>query len=458
MAPMNTPAPPGSGGDAEPPVVLTAEEGAEYRRLRKAASVHHRRTRYAGASVLLLLALLLAPVSVVAVWLNEEVTDTDRYVQTVAPLAKDPSVQNAVTDRLTDRVVAEVDVDAVTKSLGDALAKAGAPQAVVDKSQALSGPLRAAVTDVVHRIVNRVITSDFFAQAWDAANRRAHAAVVNVLTGSDKGALRAEGDTVKLDLGTVIDQVKQRLVDAGFEKASAIPSVDRQITLFQSDELSKAQAGMRLLDIVGTWLPVLTVVLAGLAVWTNPAHRTMLLVAGVGVAVMMVVLLVALAVARRLYLDAVPASTLPADAAASIYDTFVRFLRDSTRTLLVVAVITALAAFLYGPSRVARGTRDLARRGTGAGGQALSRAGLRTGSAGRWLDTHRSWTNGIVIGGGVLALLLWNFPTVGAVALVVGLVLVVMAVLAVLAAAQGPAPRPTAGAPRRASPPAAPAG
>ncbi|GGT28043.1 hypothetical protein [Streptomyces chromofuscus] len=438
MGPSQIPPPP-SGGDAGDRVVVTAEEHAEYRRLRHAADVRHRRARHIGASVLLLITLLLAPLAVVAAWVDSEVSDTDRYVQTVAPLGTDPAVQSAVTDRLTNRVVAEVNVEAVTQWLGEALADAGAPPAVVDRTGALAGPLRAAVTSAVHRVVNRVVTSDTFAQAWDAANRRAHAAVVNVLTGSRSGAVRAEGDKVVLDLGTVVDEVKKRLVDAGFEKASAIPAPDRQITLFESEELSRAQAGMRLLDILGVWLPVLTVVLAALTVWTAPAHRVMLLITAAGIVVMMVVLLVALAVVRRVYLDAVPASTLPPDAAQAIFDTFVRFLRDSTRTLLVVAVITALAAYLYGPGRVARGVRTLSARGTTAAGHGLRRVGLRTGAAGQWLDAHRSWTTGVVVAGGVLALVLWNYPTVGAVALVLGLVLLVLVLLAVLAAAGGPA-------------------
>jgi hypothetical protein len=64
---------------------------------------------------------------------------------------------------------------------------------------------------------------------------------------------------------------------------------------------------------------------------------------------------------------------------------------------------------------------------------------MNTGATGRWLAGHRSWTTGVVIGGGALALILWNYPTVGAVVLVVGLVLLVLVLLAVLAAAAGQA-------------------
>ncbi|MEU6284787.1 hypothetical protein [Streptomyces sp. NPDC047028] len=434
-----TPSAPGDG--AGPGVTLSAEEHADYRRMRRAAAVRHRKTRYAGASLLLLVALLLSPLAVVAAWVDDTVTDTGRYVQTVAPLAKEPAVQAVVTDRLTARVVSNVDVGAVTAALSKALANSGAPPAVVDRSSALAGPLRAALTNTVHGIVQRVVASDAFAQAWEGANRRAHAGVVGMLTGDESRAVRAKGDTVTLDLGTVVDQVKQSLADRGFEKATAIPTPDRQITLFETAKLSKAQDAVRLLDVMGAWLPVITIAFAALAVWTAPAHRTMLLITASGVGVMMVVLLVGLAVVRRVYLGSVPDSVLPPDAAAVVYDTFVRFLRNSARTLLVVSVITALAAYLYGPSRVARKVRSLAGRGTGTAGRALRDAGLDTGGTGRWLDGHRAWTTGAVIGFGALALVLWNYPTVGAVVLVVGLVVVVLVVLAVLAAATGRADR-----------------
>ncbi len=449
MVPNNASGPSHSGKTPDSGRHLTPAEHAEYKRLRGAEKVRHRRLRYVGAAVLLLLALLLAPLAVVAAWVDDEVSDTDRYVQTVAPMASEPAVQDVVIDRLTNRVVENVDVEAVTAALTKTLADAGAPPRVVEGAEALDGPLRSAVTTVADRVITRVVTSDAFQQAWEGANRRAHGAVVNMLTGEREGALRTSGDTIELDLGAVVDEARQRLVDAGFDKAAAIPDTDRTVTLFETEKLGKAQDALRLLDVVGIWLPVLTVVLAVLAVWTAPAHRVMLMVTATGVGVMMVLLLVALAVVRRVYLDAVPPATLPTDAAAAIFDTFMRFLRDSTRTLLVVAVITGLAAYLYGPGRAARGVRSLTQRGATAAGRSLHRAGVRTGSTGRWLDTHRAWTTGVVIGAGVLALVLWNYPTVGAVALVLGVVLAALAVLAVLAAAAGPEPAATAGEPER---------
>ncbi|MFH7596011.1 hypothetical protein WDV06_13035 [Streptomyces racemochromogenes] len=433
---MDPTAPVPSGPEGPHPP-LSAEERAEYARLRKAASVRHRRLHYAGASVLLLLALLLSPLAVVSAWVDDTITDTDRYVQTVAPLADEPAVQNAVNDKLTARVVANVDVKAITEALGRALQQADAPPLVVEKSQALEGPLKSALTSAVHAVVAKVVASDQFDTVWTEANRRAQAAVVNVLTGEGSSAVAAKGDTIVLDLGTLTDQLKQRLTDAGFEKASAIPEVDKQIPLLKVDKLDKAQDAMRLLNVVGVWLPVVALALAALAIWCAPAHRVWLMATAIGVGVMMGVLLVALAVARRIYLDSVPPETLPPDAAAVIYDTLVRFLRESARTLIVVAVITLLAAYLYGPGRGARVVRTEARRATGAGGRHLQRLGVRTGSTGRWLAGHGAWTTGVVIGAGALTLLLWNHPTPAVVAVVFGIVVLVLVLLGVLAAAPG---------------------
>ncbi|WP_189325902.1 hypothetical protein [Streptomyces flaveus] len=428
---------------AGPP--LNATERDEYERLRKAASVRHRHLRYTATSLLLLLAFLLAPLAVVAAWVDSEVSDTDRYVQTVAPIATEPSVQNTVTDRLTKRVVDNVDVAAFTAALAQRLQQDGAPPRVVEGAKALTGPLKSALNSAVHDIVHKVVTSDQFAEVWDDANRRAHAAVVKVLTGEGSSAVQAGDGTIDLNLGTVIDDVKQRLVDAGFAPASKIPDVDKTITLLHTDKLNEAQDGMRLLNVIGIWLPVVVLVLAALAIWSAPAHRAALLATAIGVGVMMIVLLVGLAVLRQVYLDSVPTTALPQDTAADIYDTFIRFLRNSTVTVLVIAVITALAAYLYGPGHGARWIRSGAAGGTGATGRAMARHGLRTGAAGRWLDAHAGWTTGIVIAGGVLALVLWNYPTPGAVALVLGIVVLVLALLGILAAASGTAERPTVG-------------
>ncbi|MFJ9849407.1 hypothetical protein [Streptomyces sp. NPDC101150] len=436
---------PAPGGHQGP---LSAAERADYERLRRAAGMRHRRLRYAATSLLLVLTFVLAPLGVVAAWVDSQISDTGRYVQTVAPLAKDPAVQSAVTNRVTDKVVSYIDTAKITAALERALRKTGAPPVVVDRSGLLAGALKSGATSAVRAVVNKVVTSDQFADVWNIANRRAHAAMVNVLTGKGGSAVEAKGNTISLDIGTAIKQVQTKLVDKGFKNADKIPDIDKTVVLVKTDKLNKAQNLMRLLSIVGVWLPVLVIVLAALAVWSGPSHRVAMMSAGGGVGVMMALFLVALAFARGKYLDSVGPKVQSPDAAAAVYDDLVRFLQQSTRTVLVIAVIVLVAGYLYGPGRGARRIRSVAVRGTDTAGRGLARAGLRTGGAGGWLDRHRGWTTGIVIGAGALALVLWNFPTPGAVALVLGIVVLVLVVLGVLAAARS-APAPPGSAPRR---------
>jgi hypothetical protein len=62
-----------------------------------------RRWRTVVAVLLIVLGCVLAPLAGVAVWARNQVTNTDRYVATVAPLASDPAIQNAVADKITAR-------------------------------------------------------------------------------------------------------------------------------------------------------------------------------------------------------------------------------------------------------------------------------------------------------------------------------------------------------------------
>jgi hypothetical protein len=64
--------------------------------------------------VLIVAGCVLAPMSVLAVWTANQVSDTSRYVANVAPLIKDPAIQNALTSKLTSEIVAKIDVKGLT--------------------------------------------------------------------------------------------------------------------------------------------------------------------------------------------------------------------------------------------------------------------------------------------------------------------------------------------------------
>ena len=60
--------------------------------------------------VLVVIACVLAPIAGTAIWINNQVTKTDRYVRTIKPLASDPHIQAAIADNVTRTLFAKVDV------------------------------------------------------------------------------------------------------------------------------------------------------------------------------------------------------------------------------------------------------------------------------------------------------------------------------------------------------------
>ncbi|WP_432166870.1 hypothetical protein [Streptomyces sp. bgisy031] len=398
--------------------------------------MRHRRLRLCIGSLLLALAVLLAPISVVATWVNSEVTDTGRYEQTVSPLARDPAVQALVIDRVTDQVVDRIDVRKITDTLADTLAAHHAPRILVDAARSADEQLKGGLRTGVRYAVAKVVKSDAFAKAWDSINREAHTAATNALTG-EGGVLEVRGDALTLNVGTVTEELQKQLFGVTLVGAESIPGADKPVVLVRNDHLSEAREAARWLGAVGPWLPVAVVVFAALGIWAAPSRRVGLMAVGIGVGVMMCGLLVALAVMRQICLDALPAAAQSQDAAAAAYDTLTRFLQQAVYAALLAALLTVIAAYLYGPGRGAVAVRSAMAGGADAAGRALARKGLKLGAVGQWLRTHRALNTGVVIGAGGLAVLLWNYPTPASVALVLLLVVVVLAILGVLAAAAG---------------------
>jgi hypothetical protein len=427
---------------------LTEDERAELERLRAEVatlrvqvrqpetSVGAVLTRRAGrqrwrtvvAALLIALGCVLAPLAGVAVWARNQVTNTDRYVATVSPLASDPAIQDAIADQITAQIFTYLDVQGLTGQAVDALTQRGnLPPRVAGQLQALSVPIANGVQSFTRTQVARIVQSPAFADAWVQANRLAHQELVKALTGEGDGAITVEGDTVSINLVAFIQTVKQQLVSAGFTLAERIPQVNASFVLFQSKDIARARSAFNLLTTLGNWLPVIALLLLALGVYVAHDHRRALVGAGLGVAIAMVLLALGLTVFRSIYLDAVPASVLPHDAAAVLYDTIVRFLRAGLRTVFVLALVVAAGAFLSGQSVTAARTRQGLSGAIGwlAGG--AERAGLRTGPVGTWVDANKRALRVAAVA--ALALVFWGRPT-GKV--VLGLTLALLVVLAAI--------------------------
>ncbi len=113
---------------------------------------------------LLVVGGLLAILSVLMIWVRDELLDTNTWVNTMAPVAASPAVQSAIANDVTTQLFEKADVQTRVK---DAL-----PSNAAFLAPPLTNQLRSFTNDAAKRLV----ASDRFQNLWNEINRRAHAA------------------------------------------------------------------------------------------------------------------------------------------------------------------------------------------------------------------------------------------------------------------------------------------
>jgi hypothetical protein len=432
---------------------LSRDERAELERLR--AEKAELRSQGAGTPrkrrfswrtpvsiVLIVLGCILGPVAVLGVWAGNEVSDTGRWVATVEPLIHDPAIQNVLTDRITTEITSRLNVTGTINQATAQLNNRGLTR--ISSLLTTFGPqISSAVTGFIHSTVHTVITSPAVAKIWVQVNTVAHQSLVQVLSGQGNGAISTANGQITLNLGPFIAVVKQDLIQHGFALASNIPPISPTVALFQAKDLGKAQAAYRLIKTLKIVLPILALGLLAAGVYVARKRRRALIGAALGLAASMVVLAIGLLIARSIYLNSVPPTVLPSDAAASAFDAMVYFIKVGLRVVLAVALIVAIGAFITGPSHTAIQTRSALKSGAGWVRNFGERRGVSTGPVGEWTYAHRRALRIGVVALMAVIFVFWGHPTL----LVVILLLVILLLLLGLIELIG---RPPAAAPETA--------
>jgi hypothetical protein len=403
-------------------------EVAQLRRKQAEKPPRHRVSwRTPVAAVLIVIGCILAPVSVVAVWTANQVSDTNRYIANIEPLIHEPAVQNALTDKITTQITSHLNVTGYTNQAAALLTSKGLPR--VGTLLKTFGPaISNAVTGFVHNAVHKVVTSPQFANAWVQVNTVAHEQLVNALSGRG-GAISVSNGEVTIDLAPFIAIIKTDLANRGFTLVNSLPPIHPTLALFSSRTLVQAQTLYRLINDLKIALPILSLLLIAAGVYIARGHRRALIGAGLGFAASMLVLGACLLVFRGVYLNSVPNDVLPSDAAAVMFDTLVRFIKVALRALLVLGLVVAIAAFFTGPSVTAARTREGFVRAFAWIRSSGERRGLSTGPAGRWTYAHRHALRICAVGLAAIIFVFQGRPSAGSVIAEVVVLLVVLGLI-----------------------------
>ena len=378
---------------------------------------------------LVVLGALLLPLATMTVWTRNQILDTDRYLETVTPLGTDPAVISALSNRITNTITAEIDVQSL------------AQEALPENAQFLAAPIAAGATTLVHEATTRLLRSDQFEKLWLEANEVGHKSLVAVLTGRKGTVIDTNNGKVVISLGALVQQVLDRLDQQfGTDISSRVPAdkINIRYTLIDSPQLAKLQNQVRWLDRI-SWLTVIAALACFVgAVFAATERRKGLLRVGIGIAVSMLLALLAMNVARSEYLTHLP-NSVSQPAAEAVFDTLTRFLLQAFRVLFTIGAVLLAAAWVAGPSRAALWIRALWNRLLGRGGAGIGGT-VELGPVPAWVGAHLQALRIAVAVGAVLLLVTWSRPT-GKVVLGIAVVaIVLLAVLQLLAGSESTRP------------------
>ncbi|MEQ7010878.1 hypothetical protein ABN028_32320 [Actinopolymorpha sp. B17G11] len=268
------------------------------------------------SSLLVLLACAVAVAVVPVRWLDAQL-HTDDYAETVRPLPRDPQVQRAICDRLAEAI------------------------------ESSGREVPPAVAHTIQSKVPVVLGTPEAAEIWVAANLAARDAL-----------LSGNGGKVTVDIDELVAILSERLRAEGLDVPADLPAHSSRVVLVDSPAVARAREGSQLTTTLAQALPLVAGGLLLLALLISARRFRTLAIAGIGVAVVALVEILALRLARDRYLATVDDDTSRAllDAVAQ---EFSRSLRSDLLVLLLAAITVAVGGIILGLLTRRRQSDDL---------------------------------------------------------------------------------------------------
>ncbi|GGF35861.1 hypothetical protein [Subtercola lobariae] len=338
------------------------------------------------ATALILIGTLLAPVAIVANWAKLQLADTTTFVDTFAPLAKDPAVQSYVTTEVVAAIDNHIDIDKLTSDVFDSIAGLGLGPAATTALNSFKGVAANGIRSVMTNAVSAFVQSDAFAEVWRQALTTSHNQLIAAMQNDPNAALTINGNgEVGIALGPIIDQVKQVLVSKGVTFAANIPEINQTIVIAQSDSVVQAQLGYNLAIAVGAWLPWIALLFLVAGVLVARRRSLALIWAAVALALAMFLTVAGVGVGHLIFIGAVSPAYIPSDVADTLYTHILALVSSSATSIAILAIVIAVVAWLAGPYRFPRAARALAGSGAAWLRGAAAHRGFTTGRFGEWV-------------------------------------------------------------------------
>ncbi len=294
-------------------------------------------TRMLAARVLVVLAAIFAVLSLLAGFIRYQALDNETFEDTAAELIANDVIRDQVALTLVEQLYARVDVAA---SLEERLPP---------DQQALAAPIAAAARELADRAAIRVLERPRAQEAWVRSLSTTHEQLLRVLD-DDLTAVSTEDGAVVLNLRPLVIQLGDRVAIFG-RVAERLPADAGRVEVMPAQTLERAQELTQLLKVVGSFLWLVPLALAALAIWLAGDRRRSIVrsLAFAAIAAGLLVLVVR-NVAGSYVVDNLVATESVRPAAAAAWSILTALLADGGRTVVGIGLVLLAGVWLVGPS------------------------------------------------------------------------------------------------------------
>ena len=291
---------------------------------------------------------MLLPTAIVGHWATTQISNSNRFVESLAPLSENPQVQNLIVTKLSDAIDKKINVDKTTQNLVDGLGTALklGPKAK-DALDILAAPLAAGVENLIHDTVDKVVTSKAFQKAWTASLTITHKELIAILSGSAPKGVQLDADgTLTISLKPLMQEVKDQMIAAKVPFAKVIPTIDTSITVAKIPQLATARLAYQVGVGVGMWLPWFVLALFAGAVFAAVRRWRMVFTSAVVIFVITGLVGIGLSMGRIILTASLTGDTT--QVASVIYDSIVGYAASVVVGILILSGLLAIVAAICG--------------------------------------------------------------------------------------------------------------
>jgi hypothetical protein len=305
------------------------------------------RTRIVGARILTVVAVLLALVGALAFYVEYTALDEDGFETISREMIENEEIRTQVANTAVDQLFANVDVEAAIAERLPAEQQGLAP---VLAGLARSGADRAAAT-----VLERPRVQTVWVETTTATQRQ----LVRLLD-DDTRFVQTEGGAVVLDLRPLMIELGEQVAVIG-RVAERLPESAGRIAIIEESQLETAQTLTKILRAVSSWMWLVALAVAALAIWLARGRRRLELRAlAIGLLVVGLLLLAVRRVAGNYLVDRLADDTVE-PAAHDAWSILTQTLADRAWVAIVLGLVTLAGVWFVGETgRAAQARRAAA--------------------------------------------------------------------------------------------------